>query len=51
MYYSPYAFEQGIPSKKNHCDTKSEPPYLAFNPNQHNWNIVNKHFKKKHLLD
>ncbi len=25
-----YAFEQGVPNKKHHCDTKSEPPYLAF---------------------
>jgi hypothetical protein len=29
-YYSPYAFEQGVPNKKHHWDTKSEPPYLAF---------------------
>jgi len=29
IYYSPYAFE-GVPNKKHHCDTKSEPPYLAF---------------------
>jgi hypothetical protein len=30
IYYSPYAFEQGEPNKKHHCDTNSEPPYLAF---------------------
>jgi hypothetical protein len=32
IYCSPYAFEQGVPNTKHHCDTKNEPPYLAFTP-------------------